>query len=637
MQIFRIDPSNWLPARAQAFMHDKDVRYRPGAHEGRAVVIRERADGTLLAHNPEALGSYPAHLTERLVHWAQRAPDRPFLARRDTAGGGAWRAITFAEMLDQARRLGQALLDRGLNAERPLVILSENDLEHGALATAAQYAGIPYAPISPAYSLISRDFGKLKQIFQLLTPGLVYAADSERYAAAIAAAVPARVEVVVGSRPPAGRSATRFADLLATPATRAVDAAHAAVGADTIAKFLFTSGSTREPKGVINTHRMLCSNQQVLLQAFPFMADEPPVLVDWLPWNHTFGGNHNYGIALYNGGTLYIDDGKPIQPLMQETLRNLREISTSVYFNVPRGFEELVQVLERDAQLRATFFQRLRLMFYAGAGLPKPVADRLYAVAQAHCGERVGIYTGLGMTETAPFAIGTVRIREVAGAVGNPAPGVTLKLVPNLGKLELRYAGPGVTPGYWRAPELTASAFDDEGFFRSEDAVRFLDRADPSLGFAFDGRIAEDFKLSTGTWVSVGPLRTAALVAGAPHVQDVVITGHDRDEVGLLIFPRLDSCRALAALDADADARTVVASPAVRAFFAAMLERLGAQATGASTRVTRALILTEPPSIDLGELTDKGSINQRVVLTQRSAAVETLYGGTSDVVVPSAV
>jgi len=615
-------------------MHDQQQgRYRPGAREGAAVVISERADGTLLAHNPDPLRPYPTHLTERLVHWAQRAPDRPFLARREASG--AWCAITFGDMLERARRLGQALLDRGLSAERPLVILSENDLEHGALATAAQYAGIPYAPISPAYSLISRDFGKLKHIVKLLTPGLVYVADGERYAAAVAAAVPAHVELVVGARPPTWRSATLFADLLATPASGTVDAAHAAVRADSIAKFLFTSGSTREPKGVINTHRMLCSNQEVLLHAFPFMADEPPVLVDWLPWNHTFGGNHNYGIALYNGGTLYIDDGKPVQPLMQETLRNLREISTSVYFNVPKGFEELVQALEEDAQLRETFFRRLRLMFYAGAGLPKPVAERLYAIAEAHCGERIGIYTGLGMTETAPFAIGTVRIREVAGAIGNPAPGVTLKLVPTLGKLEVRYAGPGVTPGYWRAPEQTAKAFDEEGYFRSEDAVRFLDRTNPSLGFAFDGRLAEDFKLSTGTWVSVGPLRTAALVEGAPHVHDVVIAGHDRDEVGLLIFPRLDACRALAGLGADAPAQAVVASEPVRAFFAGMLDRLGTQATGASTRVTRALLLTEPPSIDLGELTDKGSINQRVVLAQRSAAVETLYRDGGEVVTPA--
>ena len=326
-----------------------------------------------------------------------------------------------------------------------------------------------------------------------------------------------------------------------------------------------------------------------------------------------------------------IDDGKPMQPLMQETLRNLREISPTIYFNVPKGYEELVHALETDRSLRNTFFRRLRLMFYAGAGLPKPVADRLYAIAEAHCGERVGIYTGLGMTETAPFAVGTARIGPVAGAIGNPAPGVTVKLVPNMGKLEVRYQGPGVTPGYWRAPELTAAAFDEEGFLKSGDAVRFLDRKDASRGFVFDGRIAEDFKLSSATWVSVGPLRTAALVEGAPHVLDVVVTGHDRDEVGLLVFPRPDSCRALAGLGKDADLRAVVASAPVRAFFSRMLERLNAEATGASNRVMRALILAEPPSIDLGEVTDKGSINQRVVLAQRGAAIEALYSNSPDV------
>jgi len=610
-------------------MNDRNVKYRSGAHESTVVTIRERPDRTLLVTSPEPLDGYPTHLTERLVHWAREAPDRPFLARRDP--WGAWQTITFADMLERARHIGQALLDLGLDQERPLVVLSENDLEHGLLATAAQFAGVPYAPISPAYSLISRDFGKLKQIIELLTPGLVYAADGRRYGAAIAAAVPARVEIAVREHAPEGRRTVLFSELLATVATGAVDAAHAAIGADRIAKFLFTSGSTQAPKAVINTHRMLCSNQQMILQAFPFMREEPPVLVDWLPWNHTFGGNHNYGIALYNGGTLYIDDGKPMQPLMQETLRNLREVSPTIYFNVPKGFEELVPALENDAQLRERFFRNLRLVFYAGAGLPRPVADRLYAIAERHCGERVGVYTGLGMTETAPFAIGTVRIGEVAGAIGNPAPGVTLKLVPAEDKLELRYRGPGVTPGYWRAPELTAAAFDEEGFFRSGDAVRFLDRAEPSRGLVFDGRLAEDFKLSTGTWVSVGPLRTAALIEGAPHVHDVVVTGHDRDEVGLLIFPRIDSCRALAGLPKEAEARLVVASEPVRAFFTAMIERLSERATGSADRIMRALILVDPPSIDLGEVTDKGSINQRMVLAHRQAEVEALYGDGADV------
>jgi feruloyl-CoA synthase len=604
-------------------------RYRQGALEERRVVLTERADGTLLARNPAPLAEYPVHLAQRLAHWANRSPDRVFVARRD--GSGAWQTITFAQMLERARRLGQALVERGLSAERPLAILSENDLEHATLAAAALYAGVPYAPISTAYSLVSKDFGKLRYIVGLLTPGLVYAADGARYAAALAAAVPQDVEVVVGCNPPPGRPSRLYATLLATTPGRAVDQACAGITADSIAKFLFTSGSTQVPKGVINTQRMLCSNQQVLVHAFPFLADEPPVLVDWLPWNHTFGGNHNYGMALYNGGTLYIDDGKPVQPLMQETLRNLHEISPTLYFNVPKGFEELVEALQTDRGLRERFFHRLRLMFYAGAGLPKPVADRLYAIAEEHCGERVGIYTGLGMTETAPFAIGTVRLESMAGVIGNPGRGVELKLVPQSGKLELRYRGPNVTPGYWRQPELSAASFDEEGYFRSGDAIRFVDRDDPSRGFVFDGRIAEDFKLSTGTWVSVGPLRTAALIEGAPHVLDVVITGHDRDQVGLLIFPRLDSCRALAGLPAQACARDVLDSEPVRGFFAGMLDRLQGQATGSASHIARALLLADPPSIDSGEMTDKGSINQRAVLRERGDVIEMMYAGGADV------
>jgi feruloyl-CoA synthase len=600
-------------------------RYREGAREERHVVLDERPDGTLRARNPNPLAAYPSHLAQRLTYWAERCPDRVFVARRDASG--AWQSITFAQMLERARRLGQALAERGLSAERPLAILSENDLEHATLAAAALYAGVPYAPISTAYSLVSKDFGKLKHIVRLLTPGMVYAADGVRYGAAIAAAVPPDVEVVVGRNQPPARMASRLDALLATSPGKSVDDAYAAITADSIAKFLFTSGSTQMPKGVINTQRMLCSNQQLLVHAFPFLAEEPPVLVDWLPWNHTFGGNHNFGMTLYSGGTLYIDDGKPVQPLMQETLRNLREISPTLYFNVPKGFEELVEALETDRVLRERFFQRLRLMFYAGAGLPKPVADRLYRIAEQHCGERVGIYTGLGMTETAPFAIGTVRLDSMAGVIGNPAPGVELKLVPQLGKLELRYHGPNVTPGYWRQPELTAASFDEEGYFRSGDAIRFVDRREPARGFVFDGRIAEDFKLSTGTWVSVGPLRTAALIEGAPHVLDVVVTGHDRDEVGLLIFPRPDSCRTLAGLSAQAAARDVLNSEPVRAFFLEMLERLHAQSTGSANRIVRALVLAEPPSIDLGEMTDKGSLNQRVVLRERAAAIEALYAG----------
>jgi feruloyl-CoA synthase len=378
---------------------------------------------------------------------------------------------------------------------------------------------------------------------------------------------------------------------------------------------------------VINTQRMLCSNQQMILQCFPCLGETPPVLVDWLPWNHTFGGNHNVGLTIWNGGTLYIDDGKPTPALIGQTLRNLREIAPTVYFNVPKGFEEIANALEHDAALRDTLFSRVQMFFFAGAGLSQPVWDQLDRLAEAACGERIRMLTGLGMTETAPFAIcangGDVR----SGHIGLPAPGIELKLVPSGDKAELRYRGPNVTPGYWRQP--SAAHFDDEGFYASGDAVRLVDPADPQRGLAFDGRIAEDFKLATGTFVSVGPLRARAIAAGDPCVQDVVVTGLNRNEIGLLLFPRADRCRMLAGLPADAPLAEVLAAPPVRAFFQHWLDRLHDAGTGSATRVARALLLVEPPAIDRGEVTDKGSINQRAVLACRAALVEQLHDGSA--------
>ena len=397
-------------------------------------------------------------------------------------------------------------------------------------------AGVPYAPVSPAYSLVSQDHGKLKHIVGLLTPGLVFAS-GPAYQKAIAAAVPAETPVVLGEGTLEGRATVPFAELLATVPTAAVDAAHAKVGPDTIAKFLFTSGSTKLPKAVINTQRMLCANQQMIRQCFPALQQEPPVLVDWLPWNHTFGGNHNVGITLYNGGTLYIDEGKPTPALIGETLRNLREIAPTIYFNVPKGFEEIANALEVDAGLRKTFFSRVRMFFFSGAGLSQPVWDKLDAVAEKACGERIRMLTGLGMTETAPFAICANAHEVKSGHIGLPAPGIELKLVPMGDKQEVRYRGPSVTPGYWRAPEQTAEAFDVEGFYCSGDAAKPMDPADPGRGFMFDGRIAEDFKLSTGTFVSVGPLRAKIIAAGDPLVQDVVIAGINRSDDRRAVLP----------------------------------------------------------------------------------------------------
>jgi len=422
---------------------------------------------------------------------------------------------------------------------------------------------------------------------------------------------------------------TSFASLLeSTP--RNVDEVNAGVGADSILKFLFTSGSTKKPKAVTTTHGMLCSNQQMLLQTFPFLADEPPVLVDWLPWNHTFGGSHNVGIALYNGGSLYLDDGKPTPRDFGATLQNLREIAPTLYFNIPKGFEMLTEALERDAGLRENFFSRVKLFFCAGAGLSQAAWDRLDAVAIAHCGESIRIMTGLGMTETSPSCtFGTGGIVQ-AGYVGVPAPGCRVKLVPIDGKLEARFAGPHVMPGYWRAPHLTKEAFDEEGYYCTGDALRFYDAACPELGFVFDGRIAEDFKLSSGTFVSVGPLRARVISQGAPYVMDAVVTGINRDAIGLLIFPRIENCHALSGLPADASPEQVLASAPVRAFFTRLIADLNATASGSSNRIERLLLLAEPASIDHRELTDKGSINQAAVLARRAEVIDAMYAGRAE-------
>ncbi len=594
-------------------------------HFGPAETQVERgADGSLLLKSPHALGPYARCVTEALVRWAGECPERVFLAERTTAG--PWRSVTYAEALASTRSLAQALLARGLSAKRPLLILSGNDIEHALLGLAATHVGIPFAPISVPYSLVSKDFEKLRYIFDLLQPGLVFAASGRMFERAIEAVVPAATELVIARDPSTQRSATLFGSMAATAPTAAVDAAHAAITPDTIAKFLFTSGSTGMPKAVINTHRMLCANQRMIATALPFLTEEPPVLLDWPPWNHTFGGNHDFNLVLFNGGTLYIDEGKPVPGQIEKTVANLKEVSPTFYLNVPKGYEALLPFLARDRALRENFFRNLKLMLYAGANLSQYVWDELERLAFETTGERIPMITSLGSTETAPAALFANWVMQGAGNVGLPLPGVELKLVPNGDKLEMRVRGPGITPGYWKHDELTRQAFDDEGFYLMGDALKFADPADPGKGLLFDGRVAEDFKLATGTWVSVGPLRQAIIGAGAPCIQDVVITGHDRDEVGAMVFPALDACRALCpALAVDAGAALVLAHPLVRAAFQAALDRIVAQGTGSATRVTRALLLEELPSLDLGEATDKGSINQRMVLKHRAQLVDELY------------
>jgi len=598
------------------------------AHGGRlgptAVTMTKRPDGSTVLESPHALGAYPRTITDRLDHWALHAPERIFLAQRDASG--KWATITYAGARALARNIGQALLDRKLGPDRPVAILSGNGLEHALIALGAMYVGVPYAPVSPAYSLISSDYSKLKHIIGLLTPGLVFAINGAQFGKAIEAGIPKDVELVVVDQPPAARPAKLLSELWSTAATDAVDRANALVGQDTICKFLFTSGSTGNPKGVINTQRMMCSNQVMMQVAFPDFTAIPPVLVDWLPWSHTFGGNHNFNLVLMNGGSFYIDDGKPLPGAIETTVRNLKEIAPTIYYNVPKGFEMLLPFLKADKDLARNFFSRVQFLFYAGAALPAHVRKELEDISVEACGERIRMITSLGSTETAPSALTVTAKASAVGVVGIPNVGVKMKLVPNAGKLEGRLKGPLITPGYWRQPELTAKAFDDEGYYLLGDAFKLHDPADPEQGLLFDGRVAEDFKLATGTWVSVGPLRGKFIGHFAPFVRDVVIAGHNRDDIAALVIPDVDACRSIdSGLGKNATPEQILSSHEVAARFAALLPEFNRNAGGSSFRVERMILMWENPSIDKGEITDKGSINQRAVLEQRADLVNDLY------------
>ena len=596
------------------------------------TTLNRRPDGSMIVRTTAALGDYPRRSTDRLVYWAERKPDQTLLAWRGRSG--EWERLTYGDAFAAVRRIGQALIDRKLSAERPVAILSGNDREHLLLSLAAQHVGVTVAPISPAYSTASKDFAMLRHAMELLTPGLVFAAGGAAFDGStrspfdksIAGAVPKDVEVV--------RS---LESLVAATPTDEVDRAHDAIEPETIAKILLTSGSTAVPKGVINTHRMLGSNQEMIAHILPFLRDEPPVLVDWLPWHHTFGGNHNIGLVLHHGGTLYIDDGRPAPGQFAASVKNLREIAPTIYLNVPRGYEELVTAMRTDEVLRRTFISRMRVLFYAAAALAQHVKDELDGLAVQTCGERLILVTGLGATETAPMAICRTWDSDLSVAIGVPVPGVEAKLVPIGDKIEVRVKGPNVTPGYWRQEELTRKAFDEEGFYSFGDSVRFIDPNDVNAGFAFDGRLAEDFKMSTGTWVNVGPLRARVIAHFAPLVRDAVITGHDRDEIGMLAVPDVDACRALAQnLSPAAPVSTVLGHPAVTAWMAERLASFAADAGGSSKQIVRAMLLEDPPSLDALEVTDKGSLNQRAVLRRRALLVDELYAGSPRVILAAA-
>jgi len=588
------------------------------------IRIERRADGCTLILPQGEIAPHPPRLTDWLVRSAAEAPERTFVARRGTAGD--WFRVSYREALAQVRALGGALLERPVSRERPIAILSGNGIEHLLLGLAAMYVGVPYVPVSTSYSLAAGDLARLRYVLDLLTPGMVAVFGGGDFSRAVAAASHGGAQLVTDATAAAALGGTRFETLIRHGGGAAADAAHARQGGDSIAKYLLTSGSTGHPKAVIMTQRMLCSNQAMIHQAMPFLRDEPPVLVDWLPWNHVFGGCHNVGIVLANGGTLYIDDGRPTPAGIEETVRNLREISPTVYFNVPKGFEALLPYLESDAVLRRSLFKRLRAQFFAGAGLSQHVWDGLDRLAIAETGATIPMLSGLGATETGPSVTFTTPEMGRSGAIGLPVAGNIVKLAPVDGKLEMRIRGVNVTPGYWRQPQLSAAAFDEEGYYRLGDAVRFVDEADPERGLQFDGRIAEDFKLSSGTWVSVGPLRAALLAALAPLVQDLAVAGLDRDRLGALLFVDPAACRAaIEGLAPDATLAQIAAHPVLAAEIRRRLEAFAVRNPRSSTRIGRARLLATPPSIEAGEMTDKGGLNQRTVLKTRSADVDALY------------
>jgi len=556
-------------------------------------------EGQFILRSTDPLEPYADNLLQHLEYWADESPDRVFLAQRDD--NGDWIKITFSEVRLRARAISQALIARGFAMGDPIMVLSDNSISHALLGLGAMYLGAPIVPVSPAYSLMSQDFAKLKHIVDLVRPKMVYAANGAAFTKALNAVPLSGVEVVVDGLLPDGLPATQIAEMLQVVPTSAVDQAFSKIGPDTIAKVLFTSGSTGLPKGVINTHKMICSNQQAITQLWPFLTNRPPVLVDWLPWNHTFGGNYNFNMILRHGGTLYIDDGKPAPVIVEKTIQNLKEIAPTMYFNVPRGFDMILPYLEADDVFRDHFFSNLDLIFYAAAALSQNLWARLEALSIAATGKKTLMTSAWGSTETAPLSTSAHFPMDRAGVVGVPVPGTEIKMVPSGSKLEMRVRGPNVMPGYFRDAAQTKAAFDADGFYKIGDAGKLKNADDLSKGIVFDGRVAEDFKLLTGTWVNAGQVRIHAVSAGAPIIQDAV------------------------GVDAATPLVEMIEEPALHQALTELIQGYNVDHPASSTRIVRILLMAEPPNADANEITDKGYINQRAVLEARADLVAALY------------
>ena len=592
------------------------------------VDLKQRPDGTWLMRSVDPLEHYDHRVSDWLETWARRFPQRIFIVEQTKQGE---RVVRYAQARDEALAIAEGLLGRGLGPDRPLAILAANGIDHALVMLAALYVGIPIAPISPAYALQTTDYIKLSHAFRLLTPGLVVVEDGALYHSALEHTLDPAVPVIALRNVSATRSMGDLASLRGDGRRKeAVAAAAAEVGRDTIAKFLFTSGSTGMPKAVINTHGMICANSQMKRQVAPCLAEEPPVMVDWAPWNHTAGGNSNFSIILHNGGTLYIDPGKPTPALFRASLELLRRVSPTIYFNVPRGYELLIPHLRADRVFREHFFRRLQFLWYAAASMQPATWFELERLAVEAVGHRILTVSGLGMTETAPIALfGNVQASG-PGVVGVPVAGVELKLMPHDDGFEVRYRGPNVTPGYWRDPKATEAAFDEEGFFRSGDLLSFIDPQRPKAGLRFDGRINEDFKLTSGTKVGAGKLRLDALDALRPLAYEVVVVGADRDDVRLLIFPEWDICASTVGLQQGATPAEIASNKALRSIFQDRLAKLAAAGTGSSNRIVAALLVEVPPSKSAGELTEKGTVNSRVLQRNRPELLEILFGDSDD-------